>query len=261
MPLIDDLTSLAAGRNILPSAFACPSFGQCNASTNGNMNGGSGCSMSFVGSKYGSFIPKIVCIGIDHRDNISNDYYQRTFNIIDYYQIQGHNFNPHYKGVVKTAAAFLGPQGAVCNTCWQTGQCRKAANPNTPDCVLDRIVQPNLVKCVPANVVNANSLATPTMMTNCARHLLAELLLIRPRLAIFHGAKLKRSFLNALATEGIQWANIQAPQIPHGAAVEVAGIDMLAFFFHHPARSMLARQWDDVVAPCLDYLQQIGEIA
>ena len=260
MPLIDDLTILAASRNIIPTTFACTFFNQCNASTNGNMDGGSGCSMSFFGSKYVNVHPKIACIGIDHRDHVSNDYHQRTSGIIDHYQIQGNYFNQHYQGVARTAVSFLGQQGAACNACLQQKKCRKAANPTTPDCVLDRIVQPNLVKCVRADVDNATSRATLPMMRNCAHHLLAELRLIRPRLAIFHGARLKPPFLRALTTEGLHWSNLPIPQIPQGVAIDILEMGTLALFFHHPSRNCLANQWPGVVAPCLDYLQQTGEI-
>lgn len=260
MPLIDDLTISAASRNIIPAAFACTLFNQCNDSTNGNMDGGSGCSMSFVGSKYVNVHPKIACIGIDHRDHISNDYHQRTLGINKHYQVQGNGFNQHYQGVVRTAIAFLGQQGTACNVCLQQKKCRKAANPYTPDCVLDMIVQPNLVKCVRIDVVSATSRATLPMMRNCAHHLLAELRLIRPRLAIFHGARLKAPFFRALTTEGLQWSNLPIPQIMPGLAIEILEFGTLAFFFHHPSRNCLSKQWPGIVAPCLDYLQQTGEI-
>jgi hypothetical protein len=48
----------------------------------------------------------------------------------------------------------------------------------------------------------------------------------------------------------------KAPSI----AYSIPQLEMLLFFFHHPSRNWLARQWESDVVPCLSYLRQTGEI-
>lgn len=264
--MIEELTGMALQRQILPEVFSCPLYAACYSSTHGMMDGGDSCSMSFVGPDYETMRAKVACIGIDHRDNVSSNYLERTNGILNHYQANGCKFNPHYQGVVRTAAAFLGGFGEQCNACWPGPArcCRMATDPTVQDCVLDRIVQPNSVKCVPLPLPgqeNANSRSTPTMRANCSNHLLAELRIMKPRLAVFHGADLKWPFLNALSGAGMDRVELPIGLPQPLTAIEVPALDMLMFFFHHPARNKLAQQWPTVVEPCLEYLRHTGEIA
>ena len=136
---------------IAPDRFACPHYGACNASVNQELREGKGCCMSYVGPQYGKWF-RLAVVGMDHGDFELATFEERQRGILDYY-IKGRNkFNPHYAGVVKTTAAVLGKSGAYCqNSC--TESCEAT---NNEDCVINRIAQPNLVKCAPRHARKQN---------------------------------------------------------------------------------------------------------
>ena len=219
--------------------------------------------LSYVGPVFGITGPRpirLAIVGMDHGDNDCGSYSDRTDSIIGCYLDRGERFNPHYRGVVRTAAAFLGQIGAQCaEDCWINGRCRKSERPEVEDCVLERIAQPNIVKCVP-QISSRTSLSTPTMGRNCTNHLLAEWDIYKPNICIFHGVKSKWQFLAAAREMGFSAEALPVPTATPDTAYNFPSIPAKLFFFQHPSRNGLNRQWSADVEPCLKYLRREGEI-
>jgi uracil-DNA glycosylase len=204
--------------------------------------------------------PRLAIVGMDHGDNDSGSFSDRTQSIVDVFIHGGRRFNPHYDGVVRTAAAFLGSFGESCREgCLTSRRCRKADNNDVRDCVLEHIAQPNIVKCVP-ETTSRTSRATSTMRNNCVPHLLAEWKLYKPSICIFHGKNSKEPFITTLKNQGIQIETIQIETNTKDISFSVPTFGIKMFFFSHPAYGHLDRQWTGDVEPCLAYLRTTGEI-
>jgi hypothetical protein len=273
--IVAKLTSWAEQEaRIFPDVSTCRFYSECN--TNGILSG-KHCMMSYLGREYlnGNDSFRLAIVGIDHAERESGSFEDRQRVIEYWYQSGRARFNQHYKGVAKTAAAVLGAEGAYClRNCTHT--CQKSHDPSAP-CVLDRIVQPNMIKCVPDHALDRNSKATGTMWSNCANHLIAELRMLRPHLAVFHGAKARWFVLPAVRPESpnpvedvsdrhgpvlYEWPSLRAPVSDrHGPVLyEWPSLRAHLLFLHHPARSQLDRQWDTVVAKAIAYLRAKGAI-
>ncbi len=241
---------------ICPDVSACRYYDACNAT---GILAGKHCMMSYVGIKYGgagSF--RLAVVGMDHGDPKMGDFEDRRSGIESWYQNGGVGFNPHYAGVVKTAAAVLGEDhcGRKCER-----SCQKAHDPSSP-CVLDRIAQPNVVKCVPDDVGNRTSRTNDTMWANCAHHLIDELVTLRPQLIVFHGVKARRFVPLAIdETEHGALGPIRGIDDHHGTVLyEWPALSTHLLFLLHPSRGWLDRQWDTVAVPALNYLRAKGHI-
>jgi hypothetical protein len=180
-----------------PDVSTCQSYGVCNRQ--GILNG-KHCMMSYVGRDYGApgISPRLALVGMDHRDQGRGDFADRRSEIEHFYQNRGCRFDPHYVGVVKTAAAVFGSSALRCQeACLKERSCQKSRDSTQP-CVIDRIAQPNVVKCVSDLTTNGTCKASTTMWANCTNHLIAELKILRPELVVFHGANAKWSVKNAI---------------------------------------------------------------
>lgn len=261
--LLNDLDKFTDERRILPEKFQCKSYDSCNQSTGDKMIGGAGCMLSHVGLRIeetGQSVPRLAIVGMDHGENDCGSYTERTLGITDIYISRGEPFNDHYQGVVRTAAAFSGSFGAECDQgCWRQRRCRKSVDAQTQTCVLERIAQPNIVKCAPGTE-NRTSRATATMRTNCSRHLLAEFAMYRPQIAVFHGVKSKWHFLAILREAEYTYEKLPVETEASDIAFVVPQVGLKLFFFRHPTYGWLADQWESDVVPCLRYLSESGDI-
>jgi hypothetical protein len=216
--------------------------------------------LSYVGNDYKKQNDtRLVIVGMDHGENISGDYEERTQGIEQWYYIDKYLFNPHYKGVIRTAAAILGTEGQQCwKICWPTRQCRGDNQKTNSFCVLKRICQPNLVKCVSAP--DRSCLSTHTMQNNCAKHLLNELAELDPTVVVFHGRGARKPFQRAVQEEsGAELMPV--PGSPCHQEEEILwilnnrGKYSYALFLAHPSRGWLARTWDSEFLPALRLIQ------
>jgi hypothetical protein len=180
-----------------PGKFQCDFFDACGASAPLPSDGSQTC-MSFIGRRYelAENNPKIVIVGLDHGCDDFQTYESRRRII----ESEG-NFNGHYRGVVRTASAIFGARGDYCATqCMSSNRCLKSY-----DCVIDRISQPNAVKCTRKDIKSAAFWGTTEMIRNCSIHLIAELGKLKPNLVVFHGINLPWIFLPLLEKLRIDW--------------------------------------------------------
>jgi hypothetical protein len=239
-----------------PGTFDCRFYSACNA--HGQLCHGEYCSMSFIGRQFGEGF-RLAVVGMDHGDRETANFADRRKGIEDAYQPRGAGWlNPHYQGTVKVAAAVLG--SADCAGCAENAKCQRSRG---VACVIDRIAQPNVVKCVPVTQEGRQSKATATMWGNCAHHLVAELRLLRPELVIFLGADARWAVPNAIqpevldAIEGIEDRNGQP------ALYNWPALNMHLLFLCHPSsrpRTLFDREWDKTGLAALDYLRARGLI-
>lgn len=261
--LMADLKSWARkDAQIEPDVFDCPCYKNCDASAGGGDTLGSGktCMMSYIGEQFASNVPgekfRLVLVGIDHGEPEGATFEQRRKGIEDWYQKGGNNFNPHYRGVVKTAAAVFGSTGDCCRRMCTTS-CHKSRDRAPSQCVIDRFAQPNCVKCTPIDTVNRTSRATWPMMINCAHHLINELRLLRPRLVVFHGVRARWALIRPeVKSYGLNMNPVGGINDRYGSVLyEWQALGAHILFLYHPSRRWLDKQWDAVVVPALDYLR------
>jgi hypothetical protein len=242
---------------ISPDVSTCRYYTACNVA--GLLNG-KHCVMSYVGRDYGSpgVVPRLVLVGMDHAGKERGDYIYRRSGIEHWYQEGRGKFNPHYKGVVRTAAAVFGSEAEFCEkTCLNNGKCQKSSVPSA-SCVLDKVAQPNAVKCVSELAKNSDCKANRIMWNNCANHLVEELKILRPDLVIFHGAEIREPIIHTITDAMLEPIEIEGISPPVLYKWRVVGAYLL--FLHHPARNWLAKQWSTVVMPALNYLRAEGRI-
>src|SRR5437016_1646642 len=150
IPLMEQLEAWATSRNLRPSGFACELYETCDSSTHNKLRRSETVCMSYIGSRYGWTDTKpqvrLVVVGKEHRpDEGGTDFADRHRGIIEGYQRRAEKFNPHYRGVVQTAAAVYGSR-TECMRCAQQWACQSSRTRDRA-CVLDMFAQPNLVKC------------------------------------------------------------------------------------------------------------------
>lgn len=266
--LMASLMSWARDEEIYPPVFNCRYYGECKASVGGALPPGDTCMMSYVGRRYGSSVPgeefRLVLVGIDHGEKVWGTFEDRRNRVEgDHQNGCASYFRAHYKGVVRTAAAIFGHTGDSCRRkC--TKVCQKSRDPEAaPHCVIDRIVQPNLVKCVRGDIKDARTKSTGTMMANCARHLASELKRLRPGLVVFHGTGSKESTVRAFVACALDMEAVEGvPADRHGPSVlyKSEALSAYVLFLHHPSYDWLGKQWKPVVEPALNYLRSRGII-
>jgi hypothetical protein len=241
-----------------PDSFDCRFYAECNASIHERLQGGSGCQMSYVGCGYGANTDsfRLVIVGMDSgegEDKVGKDFDAARMSIEGWYQKDGCPFNPHYQGVVKTAAAIFGSSGQNCARLCDKS-CQKS-NIGAIDCVIDRIAQPNLVKCTPKDQKSRQSESTRNMKANCVNHLIAELQILKPNLTVFHGIEARSIVLPAFKTlysdEPIPLGKVRDGRGP----VLWKTPQTYLLFLYHPTYGWLNGEWNDVVEPCLKYLR------
>jgi hypothetical protein len=251
---------------ISPDAFACRFFEGCNRSVGGNLGPGTGCQMSYVGRGYApEEAPsdfRLVIVGMDHGERSCGDYEATRASLEKWYQVGGEPFNQHYRGVVRTAVAVFGDGASHCRAnC--TSRCSGGDQPGTAGtCVINRITQPNVVKCTPRDQDDRGSRTTWDMWRNCAHHLTHELGLLKPNLVVFHGSWAPKPVLEALAAAGARAEPVEgAPRADGGVVLyQSATLGTPILFLHHPSYGHLGRQWDPIVEPCLAFLRERGLI-
>lgn len=261
--LLAQLETWATNRRILPSLFQCRHYASCNQS-HGSLQAGASVCMSYVGPRYEHPVEghdlRLVLVGMDHGGDTggpySEDFASRQQAILSI-PTRG-SFNPHYRGVVKTAAAIFG-RATDCSTCAEQNQCQRRSEPDRR-CVLDMIAQPNLVKC--ANGSDMRSGSTPTMMGNCVGLLMEELEILHPTLVVFHGVGARRPFEAAIESRGWTHTSVPVPGDQTDALHGVVGpsIRIHVLYLAHPARGHLARQWSAVVTPALALLRRMQRL-
>ncbi|WP_424140426.1 uracil-DNA glycosylase family protein [Roseomonas chloroacetimidivorans] len=247
---------------IAPDAFACQHYEDCNRSVGGTLGPGTGCQMSYVGQHYAPEEDpadfRLVVVGMDHGEKSCAGYEATRDGLDAVYQEGGKNFNPHYKGVVRTAIAIFGDGATYCRANCGS-RCTGGSQQDTATaCVINRIVQPNVVKCTPDTQDDRRSRATWQMWRNCAHHLAHELQLLRPHLVVFHGSWAPEAVLGALTAEGAGAAPVEGA--PRAGARDVLyrspALGTHLLFLYHPSYGHLDRQWDPVVEPCLAFLRE-----
>jgi hypothetical protein len=214
--------------------------------------------MSYIGREYGQTF-RIVLVGMEPVSEGSKFEYEdfskcRKGTEELFYEAK-EQFNPHYRGIVRTASAVLGDQGTYCReTCAKVGRC-SGANRTDTRCVLLGIAQANLVKCAP-DKNDRSAAATPVMRRNCQRHLLTELETLKPGLVVFHFANARWDILES---EGWNLTKLaDATEDSYGAVIKVLktpNLECPLLFLHHPARNGLEKQWRGVVEPALRFLR------
>lgn len=267
--LLEKLDKWASGRKIWPKSFDCPHYKECQASLseNAKLEGGKTCLMSYVGKEYGaadSGVPfRLVIVGIDHgwRGEQPEDFGGCQTGMEDalYGDGKGTNFNPHYSGVIRTAAAILGYTGRHClEVCYERNECVGDRRPPGERCLLRLLAQPNLVKCAPGRDMATKS--TTMMLNRCSRHLVSELEVLRPDLLVFHGGSARWALPWALQTEkaGTLTPFPESPMdddFPVIHELSGKGYKSLVLFLAHPSRRHLAKQWKSIVVPSLKLLR------
>jgi hypothetical protein len=242
-----------------PNVFDCRYYDNCNASVNDTLWRGKGCQMSYVGRHYGSNVAgepfRLVVVGIDHGEPEGATFSESRAGIEKWYQAGGKDFNQHYKGVVKTAAAVFGTTGEYCRRMCTTS-CQKSHDPSASQCVIDRIAQPNSVKCTPNDTVDRTSRATWPMKVNCAHHLMNELKLLKPGLVVFHGVDARWIMRPEFSASGLDLNAVRGVSDRYDSVLyESLTLGAHVLFLYHPSRGHLDKQWDTVVVPALDYLR------
>lgn len=254
---------------VYPTAFDCRYYDECNASVGNQLQGGAGCLMSYVGRQYGSSAIgegfRLVIVGIDHGEPGGGTFEDRRNRVENDHQNEGSSFfRAHYKGLVRTAAAVFGRTGNYCRQrC--TKACQKSCDPDaTSRCVIDRITQPNLVKCTRRDLENANTESTGRMMANCARHLASELKRLQPGLVVVHGAGSRKPVVRAFVECGLDMEAIEGI-LPgqHGPPIlyKSEALGGYVLFLYHPSSwRYFPNQWETVDKAALDYLRSKGLI-
>ena len=265
--LMQTLTSWAKDEAyISPDTFACRYYDECNRSVGGRLGTGTGSQMSYVGRHYASdevaIDFRLVVVGMDHGEKSCGGYEVARTGLEAWYQAGGKAFNPHYRGVVRTAVAVFGDGAAYCRAnC--VSRCKGGRRPDTKaTCVINRIVQPNVVKCTPTNQDDRGSRTTRNMWHNCAHHLAHELRLLRPNLVVFHGSWAPWAVLSALTNAGAAANPIEgAPRAgQRDVLYQSIALGTYVLFLHHPSYGHLDKQWDPVIKPCLEFLRSRGLI-
>lgn len=238
---------------IAPDHFACLHYKACNVSVGEELQGGEGCCMSYVGPKYGEGF-RLAIVGMDHGYFDSATFEGRRDGIQDCYVNKQKKFNQHYAGVVKTAAAILGKSGDHCRE-----HCLQSCHATKPEtCVIDRISQPNLVKCTPHTQNDRTSRSSWVMKGNCARHLLAELRILRPNVTVFHGIESRSIMRLEFERAGVDLFAIEECADTSGPALyRSAELGAHFLFLYHPSHGWLARQWK-LVEKWIGYLRERG---
>ena len=252
--LMTELKVWARQEKIDPHEFDCRFYSNCNASVGNSLDLGKTCMMSYVGRQYEQDGFRLVIVGMDHGDPEGADFEVRREQIEGSFQVREEDFNFHYQGVVKTAAAVFGARGNYCRgNC--TRACQKLRDPSA-DCVLNRIIQPNAVKCAPGTQENRTSRATGTMRHNCAHHFASELRVLRPNLVVFHGAAARWAAPPVFEECGLELeAVVTTSETSVPVLFKSGHLDAYILFLHHPSRGWLDRQWANVVEPALAYLR------
>lgn len=266
--LLKGLTTWARQRKILPREFECPNYAKCNGPRGSRppLDRGNTCLMSYVGREYGEPVSgkafRLAIVGLDHGNGKygGHDFAERQQGIEESYYDDRQVFNPHYKGVIRTAAAILGEAGHYClANCWKEGRKSRCAGDarDGKRCALRSFAQPNLVKCVSAE--NMTCRATPDMFRLCSRHLVHELGSLRPDVAVFHGAAARWAFRCAVQDEGHRLAPVlEGPEAGDFSVIQEltgAGWRCFVVFLAHPSLGHLDRQWERVVEPALKWLR------
>lgn len=245
-----------------PHAFDCRHYDSCNSSVGGTLWRGKGCQMTYIGRHYGSGaageVFRLMLVGIDHGEKGGADFDECRRGIECWYQDGGKNFNPDYKGVVKTAATIFGSAGQYCRQMC-TAACQKSRDPAAAQCVIDRIARANSVKCTPENTAGRTSRATWPMKLNCAHHLMRELRLLKPRLVVFHGVSARWIVLPELKSCGLDASAVGDISDRHGPVLyELPALGARLLFLYHTSRNWLAKQWEPIVVPAVQYMREKG---
>ena len=143
---------------------------------------------------------------------------------------------------MRTAAAVFGSTAEYCGrNCGSA--CQKSKAPaDVGGCVINWIAQPNGVKCTRSDTKNAQSRTTPTMNTNCANHLVRELLIMRPHLVVFHGAKARQHVATAFTKLGVAVESMVGSAAACGPVLHtVSQMGGNLLFLHHPSHGHLDR--------------------
>ena len=218
--------------------------------------------MSYVGSHYGSRtageVFRLMLVGLDHGDRGGADFEEIRAGIEDWYQNGGKNFNPDYKGLVKTAATIFGSTGHYCRQMCAAA-CQRSRDPAAVQCVIDRIARANGVKCTPENTVDRTSRATWPMKVNCAHHLLSELRLLKPQLVVFHGVSARWIVLPELKSCDFDAGPVGDICDRHGPVLyQSPPLGAHLLFLYHTSRNWLDRQWEPIVVPVVRYMREHG---
>jgi Uracil DNA glycosylase superfamily len=235
---LKDWADVHIGNN---AEFKCLYYAACNKSINHELGKGEGCCMGYIGRDYGRGF-KLVFVGIDHgefdpfsglqenRQWIEENYIGRPMEF---------RFNQHYVGVVRHSAMLLGHPACQCQR-----ECCSTSHPSVSSCVLKKIAQLNIVKCVPKTQANRTARSNQTMKENCANHLVRELRILRPNLIVFHGVGSRRVVIPAFERSGIDLTAINECSDRHGAVLYDSNeLGAHILFLFHPSHGWLKRQW------------------
>lgn len=214
--------------------------------------------MTYIGRDYGNMVAdksfRLVIIGKDHGYSTEPEDFLRRRSVIE----QPGKFNPHYRGVIKTAAELFGHAGQHCfNKCVENSECVAAGLLHAQCCVLRSIAQPNLVKCASGQDMDCR--ATGEMLRNCPQHLVQELLELKPDFIVFHGAEAKWAFpLAVQSANGKLVPVVEGPidtDFPIIYELTLKDIHCPVLYLPHPSRGHLRRKWESLMVPALQMLR------
>jgi hypothetical protein len=257
------MESLAKERLILPQEFACPRYDDCQRSrrikTLPLLNRGNTCSMTYIGRGYGNLVAdksfRLVIIGMDHGYSTEPEDFLRRQSVIE----EPGKFNPHYRGVIKTAAALFGSAGQHCfDKCVEKCERVAAEQLQAQCCVLRSIAQPNLVKCASGQGMDCR--ATTEMFRNCPQHLVEELRELKPDIIVFHGADAKWAFPLAVQSANgklvpVVEGPIDTDSFPVIYELTLENIHCPVLYLPHPSHGHLGRKWESLMVPALQILR------
>jgi Uracil DNA glycosylase superfamily len=271
--LLPRLEQRARELRILPQEFECPDYMECQASRDPRelppLKRGKSCTMTYIGRQYGHPISgsafRLVIAGMDHGgvklpdqpDYV--DFTARRTEIESAYYVGKTKFNPHYRGVIRTAAAMMGRAGNHClEECWSNRICAGDARGTEEPCALLSFAQPNLVKCAASEKMMACK-ATPEMFRNCSKNLIHELAVLRPGILVFHGSSARQTFSTAVRDQGGSLKPVEGGPDHRQMAVifqlSFDGFQCCVLFLSHPSHGWLDRQWKSVAEPALKWLR------
>jgi hypothetical protein len=231
-----------------PRDFHCTHFDACNTSAAEGLEfipGG----LAHVGEDFDTTLAgkgvRILFVGYDY-GNCCDDLETRRASIQGY----AGALNPHYRGLIKVMMEIF------------QVQCASEREDHLWKPLLRKMAQTNETRCCVSTNRSMRTNTTRTMQTNCWVHFRKEIEILGPTLIFFHGAALKRRFLESVKEEHAQ----PSPRSPiDGYERHCQVIDWTIFpkkfssvllFFNHPAYGHFGRQWETKVTPLLQSLRE-----
>lgn len=192
---------------------------------------------------------RILFVGYDYGN--SADWLESRRDDIQSY---GGSLNPHYKGIVKVLLEIF------------QVRCQSEEDVGAWKPLLRRMSQTNATRCCAPRDGRMRTNMPAITHTNCWTHFKAEIQILEPTIMFFHGAGLRKSFLQCLSHE--THPPMVSPLFPelgqHCHVVEwryfTLPFKTILLFYNHPAYGHFGRQWESHVLPVLQALREMSLI-